>query len=287
MLTKFLDPKNDVAFKRIFGTEKHKDILIHFLNDILGFSKGEKIQRISFLRPALDPEIASKKQSIVDVLCTDEKGSQYIVEMQVARVAGFEKRAQYYAAKAYVSQMNSGEEYHKLKEVIFLAITDFIMFPEKEEYKSDHVILDKNSYSQSLKDFYFCFLELPKFNKTMDDLQTMIEKWAYFFKYAARTHESEVDKITGSDEVIRQAYAVLNQFSWSQEELHTYEQEKKRELDAKAILLQQRIEGEKSAALRIAKKMFDQGLEMEKIIQLTDLSEQEIRSILKESFLPS
>ena len=119
MLAKFLDPKNDVAFKRIFGTEMHKNILIHFLNDMLGFSLGEKIQQVFFLKTAQDPDIASKKQSIVDVLCTDEKGSQYIVEMQVARTTGFEKRAQYYAAKAYVSQMNSGEAYHKLKRSFF------------------------------------------------------------------------------------------------------------------------------------------------------------------------
>lgn len=287
MLAKFLDPKNDVAFKRIFGTEKHKNILIHFLNDMLDFSNEKKIQQISFLKPTQDPDIASKKQSIVDVLCTDEKGCQYIVEMQVARTTGFEKRAQYYAAKAYVSQMNSGEAYHKLKEIIFLAITDFVMFADKKEYKSDHVILDKNSYSQDLKDFYFCFLELPKFNKSIDELQTMVEKWTYFFKYAAHTNEAEVEKITGSDEVIRQAYEVLNQFSWSAEELNTYEQEKKREMDAQAILLQQKLEGiaegmEKGRAeekAEIAKRMLDQGLEVEKIIQFTNLSEQEIHSI--------
>ena len=303
MLSKFLDPKNDVAFKRIFGTEKHKNILIHFLNDMLGFSNKDKIQSISFLKTAQDPDIASKKQSIVDVLCTDEKGNQYIVEMQVARTPGFEKRAQYYAAKAYVSQMNSGEIYYKLKEIIFLAITDFVMFPNKKEYKSDHVILDKNSHSHDLKDFYFCFLELPKFNKKIDELQTIIEKWTYFFKHASHTNEADVGKITGSDEVIRQAYEVLNQFSWSQEELHIYEREKKRELDAQAILLQQRIEGKaeglaegkvegkaeglaegeikgkKKALLGVAKQMLDQGLEIEKIIQFTNLSEQEIFSI--------
>ena len=85
MVTKFLDPKNDYAFKRIFGTEKNKQILVHFLNDILAFPKGEQIQQVTFLKPMLDPDVISKKQSIVDVLCVDEKGVQYIIEMQVAR----------------------------------------------------------------------------------------------------------------------------------------------------------------------------------------------------------
>src|SRR5262245_672316 len=140
---KFLDPKNDYAFKTIFGTEKNKDILIHFLNDILAFPEGKKIKNVTFLKPIQDPEAVAKKKSIVDVLCSDEKGIQYIVEMQVARTVGFAKRAQYYAARAYSNQMNNGDSYHHLKEVIFLAITDFVMFPDKEPYKSDHVILDK------------------------------------------------------------------------------------------------------------------------------------------------
>nr|WP_095742718.1 PD-(D/E)XK nuclease family transposase [Wolbachia endosymbiont of Drosophila simulans] len=80
-LSKFLDPKNDVAFRRIFGTEKNKDILIHFLNDILGFTGKDEIKEIEFLSTIMDPEIASDKQSIVDVLCRDSSGNRYIIEM--------------------------------------------------------------------------------------------------------------------------------------------------------------------------------------------------------------
>ncbi|ACN95311.1 conserved hypothetical protein domain protein [Wolbachia endosymbiont of Drosophila ananassae] len=80
-LSKFLDPKNDVAFRRIFGTEKNKDILIHFLNDILGFTGKDEIKEIEFLSTIQDAEIASDKQSIVDVLCRDSSGNRYIIEM--------------------------------------------------------------------------------------------------------------------------------------------------------------------------------------------------------------
>ncbi len=103
-LSKFLDPKNDFTFRRIFGTEKNKDILIHFLNDILSFTGKNAIQDIEFLSTIQDPDIASKKQSIVDVLCKDSTGVQWIIEMQVAKTKGFEKRAQYYAAKTYSRQ---------------------------------------------------------------------------------------------------------------------------------------------------------------------------------------
>src|SRR5260221_11234770 len=146
MISKFLDPKNDVAFKKIFGTEKNKDILIHFLNDMITFKESGPIKEVSFLKTVQDPETAARKTSVVDILCKDEKGNQYIVEMQVAKQRGFEKRAQYYASKVYISQAHVGGEYQNLKEVIFLAISDFVMFPKKEAFKSDHVILDKKRY---------------------------------------------------------------------------------------------------------------------------------------------
>ncbi len=80
-LSKFLDARNDYTLKRIFGTEKNKDILIHFLNDILGFTGLAAIHDVEFLATILDPEVAAKKQSIVDVLCKDSQGSRYIIEM--------------------------------------------------------------------------------------------------------------------------------------------------------------------------------------------------------------
>src|ERR1700730_14720342 len=119
MLSKFLDPKNDVAFRKIFGTEKNKDILINFLNDVVKFEKGARIKDVSFLKTIQDPEIKANKTSIVDILCKDSKGNRYIVEMQVAQEKGFVKRAQYYASKAYISQMNVKGKYHTLKAVIF------------------------------------------------------------------------------------------------------------------------------------------------------------------------
>src|SRR5688572_24235027 len=162
---KFLDPKNDFAFKQVFGTEKNKDVLIHFLNDVLDTNNRGTIVDIEFLKPSQDPEIIYKKQSVVDVLCKDSSGVKYIVEMQVAHSTGFEKRAQYYATKAYCSQMVKGGKYPDLKEVIFLAITNFVMFPKKASFKSDHVILDKETHEHDLKDFSFTFIELPKFEK--------------------------------------------------------------------------------------------------------------------------
>jgi predicted transposase/invertase (TIGR01784 family) len=276
LVTKFLDPKNDFAFKKIFGTERNKAILVQFLNDILCFAEGAKICDVTFLKPAQDPDIASKKQSIVDVLCVDQRGTQYIVEMQVARVDGFEKRAQYYAAKAYSGQMNNGAAYASLKEIIFLAIVDFTMFPDKPDYKSDHVILDRVSYTHDLKDFSFTFLELPKFHKAVDELSTTVEKWMYFFKHASHTNPDELEKLTADDTAIRKAYEVLDQFFWSEEDLRTYEQELKSQLDEQAILSAVRKEGRAEGIQEVAKNLRDQGMDIQAIVLATGLSPEEI-----------
>ena len=225
-LNKFLDPKNNFAFQKIFGTEKNKDILIQFLNDILVFKHPQPIEDVTFLKTIQDPDIAAQKTSIVDVLCRDSVGHTYVVEMQIAYEKGFEKRAQYYAAKAYTSQMLVGEKYKDLKEVIFLAIADFVMFPEKESYKSDHVILDRETYDHDLKDFSFTFLELPKFKKSFEELSTPVEQWMYFFKNAPETQEKDLSK-TGLYPIMERAYEELNRFSWKEEELLTYDQSQK------------------------------------------------------------
>ncbi len=98
------------------------------------------------------------------------------------------------------------------------------MFPDKPEYKSDHIILDKNSYAQDLKDFSFTFLELPKFNKPLEDLSTMVEKWAYFFKHADETTEEAFKAITEQNVILERAYTELNRLSWSDNQLKLYEQ---------------------------------------------------------------
>lgn len=301
MLIKFLDPKNDIAFKRIFGTEEHKDILMHFLNDVLNLSGARHIEDVEFLSPIQDPEIVAKKQSIVDVLCRDAQGIQYIIEMQVAKTKGFEKRAQYYASKAYGNQANVGENYYNLKEVIFIAIADCIIFPEKVAYKSDHVLLDKDTQDHDLKDLVFTFIELPKFTKKPGDvLEGIIEQWCYFFKYAEATREADLSKIFGTHSIVTQAYKALDKFHWTENELRLYEQEKKRVMDERAILEQKlddalekgltqgraegkaegietgkaegRAEGIETGKLAVARQLKAMGMTLEQIAQVTQMN---------------
>ncbi|WP_338481613.1 MULTISPECIES: Rpn family recombination-promoting nuclease/putative transposase [unclassified Wolbachia] len=291
-LSKFLDARNDIAFRRIFGTEKNKDILIHFLNDILGLTDDNKIKDVSFLSPIQDPVIASQKQSIVDVLCVDSTGIKTIIEMQVAKTTGFEKRAQYYAAKAYSSQADVGDQYHDLKGVIFIAIADFILFPNKLAYKSDHVTFDKMTFEHDLRDFSFTFIELPKFKKREDQLENIVEKWCYFFKHAGETSEEDLKKIIGSDLIIGRAYDELNQYNWSKEERLAYDQAKKRTDDYLSSLEEKLHEGiqighekgRKAEKIEVAKNLLKAGVSIDIITQTTGLSVDYIEKIQEKKF---
>ena len=291
MVATFLDPKNDVAFKKIFGSEKNKDILIRFLNDMITFKERSPILDVTFIKTSQDPDIAIQKTSIVDILCTDEKGNKYIVEMQVAKTRGFEKRAQFYASKVYSSQAHIGDEYQDLKEVIFLAIVDYDIFPEKAGYKSDHVLLDKETYEHDLKDFSFTFISLPKFNKTFEELSSLEERWCYFLKYAEQTSPEDLEKIIAMGGILKKAYHELDKFYWTEQEIINYDHAEKTRRDYLASLAQKLDEGikigearglelGKAAAkmekIKMAKLFLQQGISLDSIYTITKLSKEDL-----------
>ena len=112
-----------------------------------------------------------------------------------------------------------------------MAITNFVMFPDKQAYKSDHIILDKVSHEHDLKDFSFTFLELPMLDKTLEESTTKIEKWVYFFKHGEDTPEKDVEYLLKNTNTLYRAYEELNRFSWTEQELMAYEHAEKQEAD--------------------------------------------------------
>src|SRR5258706_10134862 len=125
----FADPKTDFVFQRIFGSEAHKPALLGFLNDVLALDGSHRIASVTFLPPEQRPKVSELKYSIVDVKCVDERGTTYVVEMQVLNVEAFEKRVVYNVAKAYTSQLDVGQGYPELDDVIGISICDFQLWP--------------------------------------------------------------------------------------------------------------------------------------------------------------
>ncbi len=181
---KFLDVKTDYAFKKVFGSDNSKDILISFLNALVEFPNDEKIVSLEIVDPYNIPMIKGMKDSYVDVKAVLDNETTVIIEMQVLNIEAFEKRVLYNAAKKYSSQLVKGEEYSLLNPVIALTIVDFEMFPESDKVITNFKLIEKESFISYNDDVELIFIELPKFNKSLEELENIKDEWIYFIKNA-------------------------------------------------------------------------------------------------------
>ena len=216
----FADPKSDIAFKKVFGSDQHAAILISFLNAALDLQGDKAIAELTILNPYQAPKISLLKETNLDVRATTNGGVTFIVEMQVEKQDYFAKRALYYTAKAYVSQIAKAEQYPKLNQVIFVGIMDFTLF-ETPEYVSRHLILNEKTHTQDIRDFELNFIELPKFTLTESDLRTVIEKWVYFFKHAGNL--TMIPATLTNPPELADAFDILEQHTWTREEVDIYD----------------------------------------------------------------
>ncbi|MBF0161864.1 MAG: Rpn family recombination-promoting nuclease/putative transposase [Magnetococcales bacterium] len=217
---KFIDPRIDFAFKKIFGSESAKDLLVSFLESLLGLEGDRCIAEVTILDPFLAPKIREMKYSILDVKCRDHRGVSYIVEMQVQKVAAFLKRIQYNAAKAYAHQIERGEEYPKLNQVIAITITDFVLFHDFTHCVSCHESRETITGHSYLRDITHFFVELPKFVKRLEELDDILDQWIYFIKYAGSLQEVP-EKLSTAP--FRHAFEMAMVANMTSEELEMYD----------------------------------------------------------------
>lgn len=272
---KFVDIKNDIAFRKIFGNENKKEILISFLNAVLELPKGKLIKKIEIKNPFQLPEIKNLKSSILDIKVTDERETTYIVEMQVEEPDGFDKRVQYYTAKQYSPQIEIGEDYPKLNQVIFIGILNFIFF-EGNDYLTKHLIINQKNGKQELSDLEFNFIEIPKFDEKTIKIESLIEKWVFFIKKA-----SNLDVMPDNihDEGLKHAYEDAAEYNWTKEELLAYDYASMRKADESSKTkraVDKAIDQEK---IETAKKAIQEGLSDELINKFTGLSIETIHNL--------
>ena len=286
-IQKYLDPKNDIAFRRLFGTEKNKGILIHFLNDVL--ARASRIESVEFLPTIYLPEVHEQRISIVDVMCQDQNGNKFIIEMQVVSTLEYLKRAQYYASRAYIGQRVKKLEYKDLKEVVFLAICNKTILPEHNHYISYHVMLEQTTHKNYLKDFSYTFIELDKFDKSADELSSILDKWIYFFKHA---EEGEHFPSHLMQEVtIHEALDEMKSFNWTEEELLAYEKIEDEhyayvnnmeiaKAEARAEGMEKGMEkGRMEEKLEVARNLKKLGLDDARIIVATGLTDAQLKAL--------
>jgi predicted transposase/invertase (TIGR01784 family) len=279
MATVFINPKTDFAFKKIFGSKESKDILISFLNAIV-YNEQDTIQDLVILDPYQAPRIKGIKDSYLDVKATLVDGTTVIIEMQVLNVLGFEKRVLYNAAKAFSIQLGLGEDYTLLNPVIALTITDFEMFPGNERIISRYRLKEKDDLTDYSDDIELIFVELPKFTKELNDVETLLDKWLYFLKSANQL--TSVPPKMGEIPAINHAFTVAQQSKLSRKELEILEKRQMFLHDNRNAILKARQEGEqvgeKRKALEIARQLLDV-LDVETISHKTGLSVAEIQQL--------
>lgn len=252
---RFLNPRTDLAFKKIFGSDSSRDIVISFLNAMLALTGEDAIADVTILDPYQAPKIQGMKDTFLDVRVKDCRGRSYVVEMQVLNVPGFEKRVLYNACKAYVGQLAKGDGYHLLGEVVAVTITDFIMFAELERVVSQFRLRADENPLIHHQDLELAFAELPKFTKTEANLETTLDRWLYFLKTAEDL--TAVPRALAMEPAIVKALDIANRATWTDDELDA--QEKREMWIAEQIHIQENAKRMHDEADQMARKARQEG----------------------------
>ena len=291
----FLDVKTDYAFKKVFGSENSKSKLISFLNAIVYDKREVKIKDLTILDPYNIPMIKGVKDTFVDVKAVLEDDTKVIIEMQVLNHAGFEKRVLYNAAKNYSIQLDKSEKYDLLNPVIALSIVDFIMFEDSEQIINRFKLIEKDKLITYNDDIELVFVELEKFNKSLEELKDIKDEWIYFIKNAG-----SLEYVPNNlDEEIRTALETVNEANLTKDELEAQHKRKefisiqklaiqKADIDGFNKGLEKGLErgieqgieeGEKKKQIEVAKKSISQGLDDKTISLITGLDIDSIKEL--------
>ena len=272
---RFLNPKTDFAFKKIFGSRQSKDSLISFLNALL-YEGQPTIEDLEIIDPYQAPQLKGMKDTFLEVKATVKGGKTVIIKMQVLNVVGFEKRVLYNASKAFSIQLDSGEDYNKLHPVIALTITDFEMFPESSQVISRYVMKEVNDLTTYSNDIELAFVELPKFTKSLDELTSVTDRWIYFLRQADSL-EMIPESWQGTP-ALEKAFQIAELSNLSREELDIFERKQRFLQDNRNSVLKGIEQGEQQKAEAIARALLDV-LDVETISQKTGLSVDEILAL--------
>ena len=185
---RYLNPYTDFGFKKLFGTEMNKDLLISFINSLL--TGEEQITDLSYLNTEHLGTIESDRKAVFDVYCENEKGEKILVEMQRGEQRYFKDRSIYYASFPIREQRQKGEWDYRLKAVYIIGILNFTFEDEDENYYHHEVqLMDKRTHKVFYDKLTFIYLEMPKFNKGENELNSLFEKWLFVLRNLSRLME--------------------------------------------------------------------------------------------------
>ena len=282
MKAKYVNPFTDFGFKKIFGEEASKPLLIDFLNALL--PQRDKIVDLTLKNNEQLGQTDLDRKAIYDIYCENEKGEKFIVELQKAKQNYFKERTIYYATFPIREQAERGEWNYNLKAVYCIGILDFTFDDyETEPEKSEvvHTIKLKNQYGKTFYDkLTFIYLEMPNFKLTETELETRLDKWLYFIKYL---EDFQTIPSIIADDVFSQAFAKAELAKFVRTDIDAYEYSLKVFRDNKNIydyaVDTAFDEGKQEGKLETAKALKKLGVPVETIIEATGLTKEEIEKL--------
>lgn len=302
-MVKYLDPKADLTFKKIFG--EHKDLLISLINALLPLKEDEQVEEVEYLTPELVPDNFVGKNSIVDVRCKDTNGRQFLVEMQMLWTPAFQQRVLFNASKAFVRQLDKNRKFELLQPVYSLnLVNDIFQKDLPDRFIHNYNMVHEEYSDRIIEGLHLTFIELPKFQPHTIKEKKMTVLWLKFLTEIDE-NTTEVPHELLENPVTCKALENVEESAMTKDEMWAYEEfwdklgaERLLLVDSNKVsraegkaeghaeghaegLAEGLAKGKHQQQLDTARKMMVKGLPLEDIMLFTGLTEEQFKLLGK------
>ena len=286
---KYLDPKADLTFKKVFG--EHEDLVMSLLNALLPLDEGRQIEHVEYMQPEMVPENPGKKNSIVDVRCRETGGRHFIVEMQMNWNNEFQQRVILNSAKAVIKQLGTSEDYSLLQPVYALNLINDVGFQAgPDDFYHDYAIVNVAHSDRIIEGLRFVFVELPKFKPQTIKEKKMAVLWLRFLTEINKgTTEAPAELLENPE--TSKALKILEKSAYTEAQLYAYERYWDAVYNERGAirhgynqglakgLAEGEAEGEVKANRNNARRMKAKGYAIADIAEITGLTADEISAL--------
>ena len=270
---RYINPFTDFGFKKLFGTEFNKELLVDFLNQVLG--DRERIQDLTYLNTENLGNTETDRKAIFDLYCENESGEKFIIELQNVKQQYFKDRSIFYASFPIQSQAPKGREWdYYLKAIYTIGILNF-SFPDQsqqERYLREIQLIDKQTFEVFYDKLTFIYLEMPKFKKVEDELISQFDKWMYVLK---NMHRLQNRPVKLQEKVFEKLFSEAEIAKLNSEDMKAYEESLKVYRDNYSIIETAKREGK----IEVARELKMNGVSIDLIVKTTGLTKEQIEKL--------
>jgi predicted transposase/invertase (TIGR01784 family) len=271
---KYINPFTDYGFKKLFGEELNKELLLDFLNELLKEEQGH-IKDLTYLKTEQLGTAEIDRKAIFDLYCENERGEKFIVELQKTKQNFFKDRTVYYSTFPITEQAKRADWDYEFKAIYTIAILDFVFDADKAEpskFRYDVKLTDIDTQKVFYDKLTFIYLEMPKFNKSVDELESRFDKWLYVIK-----NLNKLDRVPDKlrEQIFDKLFETAEIAKFTQDQIRSYEDSLKYYRDLKNSLETAKEEGK----IEVAMEMLNANESIDKIIKFTGLTKSQIEKL--------